>query len=112
MTIKRNLRSRIAAHPIRAEASLLAPVLATPTVAGVEHNVNAFAATACCPISASIPALPAVEVVLHHVHALLLAAVRAGASLGMANPGELIACHVYSGVRLGVEETSRSCNLR
>ena len=79
----------IATHPELAEATLRAPLVAATAVVGVIHHVDAAAAAAHLAETALFPALPAVLVVGHHVHALFPAAVVAGAT----NSRELVAGH-------------------
>ncbi|CAL9058705.1 unnamed protein product, partial [Musa banksii] len=83
----------IAAHPVLAEATLLAPLLAATAVLGVVHHVDAAAAAARLAEPALRPALPAVLVVAHHVHALPPTAVGTGAAAGATNPREPVAGH-------------------
>ena len=83
----------IATHPVLAEATLLAPLVAATAVLGVIHHVDAAAAAARLAEPALFPALPAVLVVGHHVHALFPAAVGAGAAAGATNPRDIVAGH-------------------
>lgn len=91
----------VVAHPVLADSTFVARVIACPAVVRVAHHIDAPATAAYPPIFAPPAAHPAVVLVGVHVHAPLPAAVRGGASGGAAYPGILVACLVaVGGVRM------------